>query len=156
MSVRSDGELSADHVPLDGGPFRLAALAVPADKDYLALARLTAMHVAAMLGLTVGRLTDLRLAVNEACVLLLHADLAATHDRAASVTGAADETMIELRFERHPGELRVLVTGPAPQRGSDPDEVGWLLLRALVGDVRMDMQGETATVTLTEPLPVAS
>jgi anti-sigma regulatory factor (Ser/Thr protein kinase) len=144
-------ETTAARATPDGRPFRMAALAVPADKDYLALARLTAMHVAGMLGLAVGRLTDLRLAVNEACALLLRSSTAETHGRAT----AAEGDQLELRFERCPGELRVLVSGPAPHGDSDPDEIGWLLLRALVGDVRMDRRDGTATVTLTEPLPAA-
>jgi hypothetical protein len=123
------------------------------------------MHVAAVLGLPVGRLTDLRLAVNEACALLLRSGAAETQagDEAAPRAGGdggvgvggETGTMLELRFERCPGELRVLVSGPAPRHGSNPDEIGWILLRALVGDVRMDVLGGTATVTLTEPLPAA-
>jgi anti-sigma regulatory factor (Ser/Thr protein kinase) len=120
-------------------PRLMASLAVPADADYLAIARVTAMHVGALLGLTVGRIADFRLAVDEACSLLL---------RAAAVPGA-----LELSFERCLDELRVTVRGPAPGDGPEPDDVGWLMMRALVGDARMETSGGTATLTLIEPLP---
>jgi serine/threonine-protein kinase RsbW len=122
----------------DGRPRLMASLAVPADADYLAIARVTAMHVGALLGLTVGRITDVRLAVDEACSLLLR---------------AAGPGALELSFERCLDELRVTVRGPAPSGGPEPDDVGWLMMRALVGDARMETDGDTATVTLIEPLP---
>lgn len=121
-------------------PRLMASLAVPADADYLAIARVTAMHVGALLGLTVGRIADFRLAVDEACSLLLRA--------AAPGAGA-----LELSFEQCLDELRVTVRGPAPGGGPGPDDVGWLMMRALVGDARMETDDGTATVTLIEPLP---
>jgi hypothetical protein len=60
---------------------------------------------------------------------------------------------LELGFEQCRGELRVTVRGPAPARGFEPDDVGWLMMRALVGDARMETFDGTATLTLTEPLP---
>lgn len=125
--------------PSGGDAFLMAALVVPADKDYLALARLTAMHVAVLVGLTVGKVTDFRLAVDEACSLLL---------RAPAVPGE-----LELSFERLPSRLRVTVRGPAPIGGLEPEDIGWHMMRALVGDARMETVGETATLTLIEPLP---
>lgn len=121
-----------------GEPFRMAEIAVPAHEDYLALARLAMMQVAGLLGLPVQRLTDLRLAVNEACALLL---------------GGPAQGTLYLRFERCAGELRVTVRGPAPAARPEPEEIGWLMLRALLGDVRMETVGGQATLTLVEPLP---
>jgi serine/threonine-protein kinase RsbW len=118
-------------------PFRMANLAVPADEDYLALARLTTMQVGGLLGLPAGRLTDLRLAVNEACALLL---------------GGPADAVLELCFEHRPGELRITVRGPAPAVPPDPAGIGWMMLRALVGCVCMETAAGTATLTLTQPL----
>ena len=129
---------------LDGRPFRMAALVMPADKDYLALARLAAMHVAGMLDLPVGRVGDLRLAVHEACALLLSAP-AKVPDAAGQHAAAGDA--LELSFDRCPGQLRVSVRGPAPAHRPDPEDIGWLVLQALVDEVRL----ETADVTATGP-----
>jgi serine/threonine-protein kinase RsbW len=133
---------------LDAQPFRMAALLMPADKDYLALARLAAMHVAGMLGLPVGRVADLRLAVNEACALLLSAPAIVPAGQDATAENALD-----LSFDRCPEELRVNVRGPAPATRPDPEDIGWLVMQALVDEVRLETVGATATVTLIASLP---
>ena len=51
----------------DGEPVRMVTLTMLADQEYLALARTSAMHVAALLHLPLVQVTDLRLAVDEAC-----------------------------------------------------------------------------------------
>jgi serine/threonine-protein kinase RsbW len=129
---------------LDGLPFRMAALVMPADKDYLALARLAAMHVAGMLDLPIGRVGDLRLAVHEACALLL-----STPAKAPDRRNATAENALELSFDRCPGELRVNVRGPAPAHRPDPEDIGWLVLQALVDEVRLETTHVTATATAT-------
>ena len=133
---------------LDSQPFRMTALAMPADKEYLALARLATIHVGGLLCLPIGRVIDLRLAVNEACALLVSApaSVAAGHD-------ASDEGALELSFDRCPGVLRVNVRGPAPAYWPEPEDIGWLVLQALVDDVRIETVDKTATVTLTASLP---
>ena len=144
MSLQRDSAATVARTPLDGQPFRMAALTMPADKDYLALARLATMHVAGLLGLPIGHLTDLRLAVNEACALLLNAP--AGH-------GGTGVGALELSFERCPGHLCVTVRGPAPASRPDTEDIGWLVLRALVNEVSMEISGATATLTLIETLP---
>jgi serine/threonine-protein kinase RsbW len=129
--------VQADTTP-EARPLLRVALSVPAGRDYLALARLTAVQVAGLLDLAMSRLFDLRLAVDEACSLLLDAPVA---------------RCLELRFEQQPGQLRVTVRGALPQGRLEPDDIGWTVLRALVGDVRMETAGATATLTLIEPLP---
>ena len=142
VSAQPESAPRADQVDplssLDTRPRLMASLAVPADADYLAIARVTAMHVGALLGLPVGRIADLRLAVDEACSLLL---------RASAVPGA-----LELSFEQWLDELRVTVRGPAPVGGPEPDDVGWLMMRALVGEAHMETDGGAAVLTLTVPL----
>ena len=133
---------------LDGKPVRMTALAMPADKDYLALARLATIHVAGLLDLPVGRVADLRLAVNEACALLLTAPA-----KVIAGQDASDEGALELSFDRCPGQLRVNVRGPAPAYWPEPEDLGWLVLQALVDDVRIETVDKTATVTLIASLP---
>jgi serine/threonine-protein kinase RsbW len=121
---------------------------MPADRDYLALARLAAMHVAGMLDLPIGRVGDLRLAVHEACALLLSAP-----PKVPDGPNATAENALELSFDRCPGELRVDVRGPAPAHRPDPEDIGWLVLQALVDEVRLETADVTATVTLIASLP---
>jgi serine/threonine-protein kinase RsbW len=152
MSLNRDAAMSADRASQDGQRFRMAAVVMPADKDYLALARLATMHVAGLLGLSVGRVIDLRLAVNEACVLLLGAPVRVL-DEHRNGHGAGAKSELELNFDRGPGQLRITVRGPAPSCRPDPEDIGWLVLRALVDEVHLDTAGATATVTLTDSLP---
>lgn len=119
----------------------MAALTFPADKDYLALARTSVMHVAGLLGLPIGRVTDLRIAVDEACAVFL-------------TPPPIVPSALELSFERHAGYLSVTVRGPAPATWPPgDDELGWRMLQALVGEVRAETKDGVGTLTLIEPLP---
>jgi len=129
-------------------PELLAEVTIPAEADSLGLARLAAMHVAGLLGVPVGRLAELRLAVNEACALLFHAPAGAAAERVAA------PSVVSLRFERDGAHLCIRARGAAPYRGPAPGEIGWVLLQALVDDIRMETAGGVMTLTLREPLPV--
>ena len=94
---------------------------VPADPAYLAVIRTAAAGLAARLDLTLDEIEDLRIAVDEACALLLNHRAHAGEDLNAT-------------FTMDPGALEVMVTGPAttlPERGS----FAWSVLEALVGQV---------------------
>jgi len=121
---------------------RLAVLSFAADKDHLALARMTAMHVAGLAGLPIGRVTDLRLAVDEACALFL-----------ASPADPARPGTLTLSFNRLAEYLRISVSGPAPLRPPDENGLGWTMLCALVGEPRWEVRDGIGTLTLTEPIP---
>jgi len=127
----------------------MVTLNMLADKDYLALARTCAMHVAAVLGFPLTRVTDLRLAVNEACLCFLEPGPAAS-------SGPGDwpipETL-EIGYDLFPDELHVRVRAATPDGWPQVDETGWALLRALVGDVRVQAHEGLGTLTLVEPLP---
>ena len=146
---------SADRPPGEAGPDaaprRLAVLTFAADKDYLALARMTAMHVAGLLGLPIGRVTDLRLAVDEACAVFL----AGPSGPAAPLLprGRSTAATLTLRFERLAEHLRISVSGPAPLRRPDEDDLGWTMLCALVGSPRWEVRDGVGILTLTEPIP---
>jgi len=123
-------------------PRLLATLSFSAEKDFLALARSTATHVAGLLGLPFSRANDLRLAVDEACALFL-------------AGGGANESVggLALVFTEAGGELRVTVSGPTPTVQPKPDGLGWTLLCALVGEPRWEVEEDVGILTLSEPIP---
>ncbi len=95
-------------------------LRVPASPAYLAVLRTASAGLAARLDLTLDEIEDLRIAVDEACALLL-AD-----------AGPGDELVAV--FDLEADALAVHVTGPArhlPQRES----FAWAVLEALVGQI---------------------
>lgn len=123
---------------------RLAVLTFAADKDHLALARMTAMHVAGLAGLPIGRVTDIRLAVDEACSLFL--------TDPAIRSGA----MLTVRFDRLPEHLRISVSGPEPARRPDAEDLGWLMLCALVDGLSWQVRDGIGVLTMNEPLTLAA
>jgi serine/threonine-protein kinase RsbW len=99
-----------------------ATLQVPADGAYLATARLTAASLAARADLTVDEIEDLRLALDEACALLLPL--------------AAPGSMLALNFGVRRGSIEVVASVPAPP-SSTPERGGfaWAVLSALASEV---------------------
>lgn len=97
---------------------------VPADVAYVSTLRLTAAGLAARCDLTIDDIEDLRLAVDEACALLLpHAQSGAT---------------LDARFELARGDLRVHASVRADDAG-EPDRHGfaWTVLGALASSVEV-------------------
>jgi serine/threonine-protein kinase RsbW len=95
---------------------------IPADVAYVSTLRLTAASLAARCDLTIDDIEDLRLAVDEACALLLpHA--------------SADSTL-DARFQLASGRLAV-ETSVQNADGAEPDRSGfaWTVLRALATSV---------------------
>lgn len=119
---------------------RMAEMRFPADKEHLALARTTAMHVAGLLDLPLSRVTDLRLAVDEACTAFL---------TAGRITPA---DTLELRYELLPDRLCISVRGPVPSHWPEVDEVGWSMLQALVSEVHAETVDGIGILTLVELL----
>ena len=121
---------------------------VPADADYLAVIRSAAAHIATRFGCTLSEVADLRLAVDEACGLLLrHTVHQPGRDRRR-----ADDTDIgdlECRFDLDASTLRVVLGRQA--RNSEPpqnDEFGWTILSALVDDIVWRTEGSTVQVEI--------
>lgn len=112
-------------------------LTVPADKDYVVIVRSAVAQLGACLGYTVKEITDLRLAVNEACALLVAA-------------GPGPEGTIECRARLQGDTLRVTLTAPfgAFDAAPDPDGLGWTMMTALVDGVGWAQDGVTARVDL--------
>ena len=129
--------------PAPGGPDKASAagpvvLGIPADRDQVTLVRSVAGHIGARLGLSVAQLTDLRLAVDEACGLFL---LAPGFPKA--------DAMLECRFEQQPDALRITVSALVPDDlAPDLDDIGWIMLDALVDELSWESAEGVATVSL--------
>ncbi len=99
---------------------------IPADKTFVSLIRASASHMAARLDFTVNEITDLRLAVDEACALLLPLSRGGELDCRLAITGA---------------ELRVRITVDSAESWQpDTESFGWTILSALVDELRPQSQ----------------
>jgi serine/threonine-protein kinase RsbW len=122
--------------PAGRGPAQAVVLAIPAEREQVVLVRSVAGHIGARLGLSVAQLTDLRLAVDEACGLFL-------------LSPRFDADVLECRFEQEPGTLRVTVSAAVPASlVPDLDDIGWLMLDALVDELSWRVADGTGTVAL--------
>jgi serine/threonine-protein kinase RsbW len=133
-------DLSAAHA--SGPVLRTVVLTIPAERGQVVLARSMVGHIAARLGLSVADLTDLRLAVDEACGLFpLSADF-----------GGFDESL-ECRFEERAAALRITVCAPlSPTVQPELDGIGWIMLGALVDELSWLVVGSIGTVALVKDL----
>ena len=115
-------------------------VSVPAHKDYITLVRSAVAQLGACFGFTLGEIGDLRLAVDEACNLLV----------ASPATGQADSAL-ECRAVVRGDLLTVTVAGTAETAAEPPDTegFGWIILTALVttlawerddGGVRIELE----------------
>ncbi len=124
-------------VPEDRFDGDVVEVRVPADGAYVATLRLTAASLAARCDLTIDDIEDLRLAVDEACALLLpHAEGTST---------------LDAHFELHPAALHVAVSVVAGD-GAEPDRGGyaWTVLGALAASVEVARQDGRLAITLTK------
>lgn len=104
-------------------------LRLPAVGAYLSVLRSATAGLAARLDFTLEEIEDLRIAVDEACAILL--------------SGAAPEADLECEFELLPDEIRVSVTVPTVD-GAQPtrDSFAWTVLAALAGSVDSRVDGQ--------------
>jgi serine/threonine-protein kinase RsbW len=111
-------------------------LRIPADSAYLSVLRTATAGLAARLDFTLDDIEDLRIAVDEACAMVL--------------PQARRDSDLTCTFELAPTRLVVAVTAlcDAP---SPPDKNGfaWTVLAALTSDVHAEVSGDQLTVTLT-------
>ncbi len=107
--------MSADPDPAGS---RSAELRVPAERAFVATLRTLSAGLAARCDLLVDEIEDFRIAVDEACALLL--------------PHARPDSSLTARFELAPGRLEVEVAVPA-DASADPDRSGfaWAVLNAL-------------------------
>jgi serine/threonine-protein kinase RsbW len=123
--------------PDPGGEVDRASLVVPARAPYVATVRLTAAALAARCGLTVDEIEDLRLAVDEACNLLL-ADPAA---------GPANAAALSVHFELAAGLINVEVSVPG-ERAIERHRPSWAVLSALTDSVAVLEDGTRSGIAL--------
>lgn len=123
----------------------IVEIRVPADVAFVATLRLTAASLAARCDLTIDDIEDLRLAVDEACALLLpHAEPAST---------------LQATFELSQGRLSVTTSVAAPQASTaSPDRTGfaWSVLSALASDVQVAGAEGLLSITVTKRRESAS
>jgi serine/threonine-protein kinase RsbW len=116
---------------------------IPADVVYVSTLRLTAASLAARCDLTIDDIEDLRLAVDEACALLL--------------PHAATRSTLDARFELRSGQLSV-DTSVATDDAAEPDRSGfaWTVLGALATSVDVRQEGGRLTIAVTKAREAAA
>jgi serine/threonine-protein kinase RsbW len=95
---------------------------LPADGAFLSVLRTATAALAARLNFTIDEIEDLRIAVDEACALVL--------------AKAVPDGELLCRFVIDPAAMTVSVTAPT-RDGTPParDSFAWMVLSALAGDV---------------------
>ena len=118
-------------------------LRVPASSAYLAVLRTAAAGLAARLDFTLDDIEDLRIAVDEACALLL-----------PLVEG---DGQLTCRFDLAPDLLQVAVS--VPSASTEPpshDSFAWTVLTALAGEVDAAVNDGKLTLVLRKHRVVSS
>ena len=118
-------------------------LRLPAESAYVAVLRMTTAGLAARLDFTLDDIEDLRMAVGEACALVLDQ---------ADPGGDLHAT-----FDLTDGSIRVSVSADSSQ-GADPDResFGWQVLTALTSDVVTSHEGHLRWVSFTVRSSIAA
>jgi serine/threonine-protein kinase RsbW len=115
----------------------IVELRVPASSAFVAVLRSVAAGLAARCDLTLDEIEDLRIAVDEACALLLPL--------------AAVGAQVSTQFRLSAGQLTIDATVPGrPGELPSRDGFGWTVLNALATDVDVRVDGERVTITLTK------
>ena len=110
-------------------------LRIPADSAFLAVLRTATAGLAARLDFTLDDIEDLRIAVDEACAMVL--------------PQAREGSDLVCSFDLAPTRLTVAVTAEcdAPQPPDD-GSFAWTVLSALTSEVYAEVEGERLTVRL--------
>ena len=143
MSEKSD--VSADVRGEVTDELGVVEVRVPADGAYVATLRLTAASLAARCDLTIDDIEDLRLAVDEACALLL--------------PYAGPDSTVDARFMLAPRRLAVTATVDTPgvsDAGPDRSGFAWSVLSALASEVSVDGAEGRLAITVTKRRETAS
>jgi len=122
-----------NHLP--AAPVDHVELRVPASGAYLAVLRTATAGLAARLDFTIDDIEDLRIAVDEACALLLPL--------------ATPGSRIDCRFDLQPHQFQVAVSVPSATTVPPPrDTFAWTVLTALAGEVEASISDGHVTLTL--------
>jgi serine/threonine-protein kinase RsbW len=111
-------------------------LRLPVDSAYVSVLRATTVSLAARLDFTIDDIEDLRMAVGEACAMVLP---------------CADEgSDLTCRYFMSKGRLTITVTVPSQQpEMPDLDGFAWQMLNALTTNATADAEGGEFTVSMT-------
>jgi serine/threonine-protein kinase RsbW len=125
---------ATDSTPIDRD---VVILTVPANTSYLAVLRTATAGLAARLGMTLDEIEDLRIAVDEACAILL--PIAAPHP---------SDVTCQFRVATH--ALHIDVSVPVAAAGILPgaQSFSWQVLTALAGKVTAETVNGVATIHL--------
>jgi serine/threonine-protein kinase RsbW len=97
-------------------------LRLPAENAYVSVLRMTTAGLAARLDFTLDDIEDLRMAVGEACALVLD--------------GAAPEGKLSVGFDLDEGSMRVTVAADSADEATpDTETFAWQVLTALGNDL---------------------
>ncbi|MBV1848954.1 anti-sigma regulatory factor [Catellatospora tritici] len=119
----------------------VVAVTVPADGGWLGILRTATAGLAARLRFAGDKIEDLRIAVDEACAMLL-----------VIAPPGAD---LHCRFEIGETELGVVVSAPADARRKLPEAsaFAWKVLNGLTSRVEAEQTADRATIRLVTELP---
>jgi serine/threonine-protein kinase RsbW len=117
---------------------------IPADVAYVSTLRLTAASLAARCDLTIDDIEDLRLAVDEACALLL--------------PHARPDSTLDARFQLAKGRLAVETSVHTADGIAEPDRNGfaWTVLDALATAVDVKKDDGLLTISVTKAREAAA
>jgi serine/threonine-protein kinase RsbW len=116
-------------------------LSIPADGAYIAVPRSVVGNLAARNNFTVDEIDDLRIAVDEACALLLP---------------QASDGVLDCVFEIDPPLMRVSTSALVPNDWKpDTGSFGWTVLTALVESVAAETVDGRLTITVTSSATAA-
>jgi serine/threonine-protein kinase RsbW len=137
------GDIGGSAVPEGKGPEDKRAvveLTVPALTAYLGVVRTATAGLAARLSFTLDEIEDLRIAVDQACVMLL----------ALPRPQPPDSATLTCRFRVFEDGLAVTVSARVDERATMPAEqsFAWQVLTAHAADVTGHAAGGTASVEL--------
>ena len=111
------------------------ALRIPADSAYLAVLRTATAGLAARLDFTLDDIEDLRIAVDEACAMVL--------------PQAREGSDLSCTFDLQPTRLVVAVSAECDSpRPPNREGFAWTVLSALTNEVSAEVDGDRLTVTL--------
>ncbi|HKT00390.1 MAG TPA: ATP-binding protein [Rugosimonospora sp.] len=120
----------------------VVVLVVPADGSYLAVLRTATAGLAARLQFTLDEIEDLRIAVDEACAMLL------------TLAGGVEPASTELtcQFQVTDESLSIEVAVPVREDRTLPSgqSFSWQVLTALAGEVTAESSGGRAAIRLTK------
>jgi serine/threonine-protein kinase RsbW len=121
----------------DSGPEAdTVLLTLPANSVYLSVLRTATAGLAARLHFTLDEIEDLRIAVDEACAMLLNGE-------------ELPDAELHCRFTLTADEIAVTVTLPGVRRDLPPQNTfAWQVLTALTGEVDAEVSDDQLTLGL--------